>query len=109
MAERWFHPEVEYVEDPSWPGSSTFHGRDRVRRTFEGYTELLSGTMSVEEATAGENGVFARVRFTGTSTGADLPFDQIWGYHCRVRDGQLAYFRAYLNVDDARRDAGVGD
>jgi ketosteroid isomerase-like protein len=107
LAERWFHPEVEYAEDPSWPGSTSYRGRDTVRETFEGYAELLGATLTVEEVREGSNGFFALVRYEGASTGADVPFDQLWGYHCRVRDGQLAYFRAYFDIDQARRDAGT--
>jgi len=107
LTERWFHPEVEYTEDPSWPGSTSYRGLDVVRETFEGYGELLSAKLTVNEVREGPNGVFALVRYEGASTGAEIPFDQLWGYHCRVRDGKLAYFRAYFDVDEARRDAGV--
>jgi ketosteroid isomerase-like protein len=107
MAEEWWHPDIEYVEDPSWPGSATYRGRDTVQRTFEAYTEILGATLSVEDVRPGTDGVFARVRYTGSSTGADVPFDQVWGYHCRIRDGQLGYFRAYFDADEAMRDAGV--
>jgi ketosteroid isomerase-like protein len=107
MAEEWWHPDIEYVEDPSWPGSATYRGRETVRRTFEAYTEILGATLRVEDVRVGTDGVFALVRYTGSSTGADVPFDQLWGYHCRIRDGQLGYFRAYFDADEAMRDAGV--
>jgi ketosteroid isomerase-like protein len=95
------------VEDPSWPGSSTYRGRDEVRRTFEGYMEVLGGSMSLEEVQEGSDGVCAVVIVEGRSAGAEIPWKQRWAYHCRVRDGRLSYFRAYLDVDEAKRDAGV--
>jgi ketosteroid isomerase-like protein len=107
LADRWFHPEIEYAEDPSWPGSTSYRGRDTVREAFAEYGEVLGARLTVEELREGSNGIFALVRYEGTSTGVDLPFDQLWGYHCRVRDGKLAYFRAYFDVDEAMRDAGV--
>jgi hypothetical protein len=55
----------------------------------------------------GSNGLFARVRFRGTSTAAEIPWDQTWGYHCRVRDRQLGYFRAYSDPEEALAAAGV--
>jgi ketosteroid isomerase-like protein len=107
MAEHWWHPDIEYVEDPSWPGSASYRGRETVARTFQAYTEILGATLSVEDVRVGTDGVFALVRYTGSSTGAEMPFDQLWGYHCRIRDGQLGYFRAYFDVEEAKRDAGV--
>jgi ketosteroid isomerase-like protein len=107
LTERWFHPEVEYTEDPSWPGSTSYRGLEVVRETFEGYGELLSAKLTVNEVREGSNGVFALIRYEGASTGAEIPFDQLWGYHCRVREGKLAYFRAYFDLDQAKRDAGV--
>jgi ketosteroid isomerase-like protein len=106
-AERWWHPELEYVEDPSWPGSSSYRGRDNVLAAFEGYREVLGGLASVEEVREGSAGVFALVAFTGKSAGAELPWEQRFGYHCRVRDGRLAYLRAYFDVEAARAEAGV--
>jgi ketosteroid isomerase-like protein len=72
LTEPWFHPDVEYVEDPSWPGSTSFRGRDKVRQTFERYGELLSlATLTVEEVQEGSEGFFALVRYVGASTGID--------------------------------------
>jgi hypothetical protein len=101
MTERWFHPDVEYAEDPKWPGSTSYRGRD------EGYREILGGELTLEEVMAGSDGLFARVRYRGQSTGADLPWEEVWGYHCRVKDGQLEYFRAYSELGDALAAAGV--
>ena len=78
-----------------------------MRQAFDGYRELLDVETKVEEVREGSNGVFAQVLFAGRSTGADLPWEQRFGYLCRVRDGKLAYARAYLEVDEARRDSGV--
>jgi ketosteroid isomerase-like protein len=107
FTERWFHPEVEYAEDANWPGSSSFRGRDDVRRAFEGYAEILGGELTLEEVIEGTDGFFARVRYRGKSTGADLPWEQVWGYHCRVRDARLNYFRAYSDLEEALAAAGV--
>jgi hypothetical protein len=31
----YWHPEVEYVEDPRWPGASTYRGRGAEVRCFK--------------------------------------------------------------------------
>src|SRR4029450_11842673 len=36
-AETYWHPEIEYEEDPRWPGASRYKGRDAVLRCFQAY------------------------------------------------------------------------
>jgi len=107
-AERWWHPEIEYVEDPRWPGSRAYRGRDEVIATWNGYLEVLGSTkMEVEDLVDAGDGIVALVRVSGISKGADIPFEHLWGYVCRVRDGQLAYQRAYWDPEEALSAAGV--
>jgi ketosteroid isomerase-like protein len=107
LAQRWWDPEIEYTEDPSWPGASSYRGRKNVLGAFEGYREVLGGAVSVEEVLQGTDGVLAQVTYTGRTAGAELPWEQPFAYHCRVRDGRLSYLRAYFDVGEARRDSGV--
>jgi ketosteroid isomerase-like protein len=107
VMERWFDLEVDYVEDEKWPGSSAYRGRDSVRDAFAGYEEILGGDLTVEEVRTGRDGLLAIIRFEGESTGASVPWEQRWGYHCRVRDGRISYFRAFADLDEARAAAGV--
>jgi ketosteroid isomerase-like protein len=107
LMERWFDREVEYVEDERWPGSGAYRGRDSVRDAFAGYEEILGGDLTVEEVRTGTDGLLAIIRFAGKSTGASVPWEQRWGYHCRVSGGRISYFRAFADVDEAGRAAGV--
>jgi ketosteroid isomerase-like protein len=107
-AERWWHAEIEYVEDPKWPGSRTYRGLDDVIEAWNGYLEVLgSADFQIEDVIDAGNEVVALVRVIGVSRGADVPFDHLWGYVCRVRDGRLVYQRAYWDPDDALAAAGV--
>jgi ketosteroid isomerase-like protein len=107
LMERWFTREVEYVEDETWPGSSAYRGRDSVRDAFAGYEEILGGDLTVEDVRAGTDGLLAIIRYEGESTSASVPWEQRWGYHCRVRDGRISYFRAFADLEEAARAAGV--
>jgi hypothetical protein len=40
-AETYWHPEVEYVEYPRWPGASRYRGRDAVLRCFQDHMQAL--------------------------------------------------------------------
>jgi len=108
LAERWWDEDVEYIEDPHWPGSGHYRGLDEVMRAWNGYLEVFeSAEMKLERVfDAGNEAVFF-VRVTGISKGADVPFDHLWGYVCRVRNGKLAYQRAYWDPQQALEAAGV--
>jgi ketosteroid isomerase-like protein len=108
LAERWWHPEIEYREDPRWPGASTYRGREEVVAAWNGYLEIFGEVnMQPEEVIDAGDELVALVRVSGVSKGADVPVDHTWGYVCRIRDGQLAYQRAYWDPDEALAAAGV--
>ena len=106
--EPWWHPEIEYVEDPKWPGSSEFRGREEVLRIWNSYLEVFRTVrMEVQDVIDAGEEVVAVVRVSGISKGADVPFDHVWAYVCRLRDGKLAYQRAYWDPEEALSAAGV--
>jgi ketosteroid isomerase-like protein len=106
--EPWWHPEIEYVEDPKWPGSSSFRGREEVLRVRNGYLEVFRIVgMEVQDVIDAGDQAVALVRVSGISKSADVPFDHVWAYACRVSDGKLAYQRAYWEPDEALAAAGV--
>jgi ketosteroid isomerase-like protein len=109
-AETYWHPEVEYEEDPRWPGASRYKGRDAVLRCFQEYMKALGReedlTVTVERVfDAGERQVpFVRVQ--GTST-TGVPHEHLWGYVVEVKEGLIAYFRAYYWPWDALEATGL--
>jgi ketosteroid isomerase-like protein len=99
--ERWWHPQLVYEEDPKWPGSGSYQGRNEVRAVFEGYAEVLgTASFSLERVAGSGEKVVALVRVAGNSA-AGVPWDHLWGYLCRTREGQLEYMRAYWDPDEA--------
>jgi ketosteroid isomerase-like protein len=110
-AETYWHPEVEYVEDPRWPGASTYKGRDAVLRCFRGYMEALGReedlAVTVERVVdAGERQVpFVRVQSRASTSG--VPHEHLWGYVVAVREERIAYFRAYYEPAEALEAVGL--
>jgi ketosteroid isomerase-like protein len=108
LAERWWHPEITYEEDPRWPGAGTYRGRDEVAAAWNGYLEIFGEVnIKLERILDAGDEVVVLVRVSGVSKGADVPVDHTWGYVSRIRDGQLAYQRAYWDPDEALAAAGV--
>jgi ketosteroid isomerase-like protein len=106
--ERWWDPELTYLEDPRWPGSTEYRGRERVLEAWNSYLEILGGIhMGIEGLIDAGDQVVAMVRITGSSKGAEVPFDHLWAYVLRLRDGKLVYWRAYWEPDEGLAAAGA--
>jgi ketosteroid isomerase-like protein len=106
--EPWWHPEIEWIEDPQWPGSGAYRGREEALGAWNGYLDVLEAIrMEIEDVIDAEDVVIAVVRISGISKGAGVPFDHVWAYVCRFRDGKLAYQRAYWDPGEAFAAAGV--
>ena len=109
-AKTFWHPDITYVEDPRWPGASTYKGRDAALRCFKQYMESLGREedfdLRVERVfDAGERQVpFVRVHGTSTS---GVPHEHLWGYVVEVKEGLIAYFRAYYWPWDALEATGL--
>ena len=112
-AEEYWHPEIEYVEDPRWPGASSYKGRDAVLRCWQGYTETLGGeedfTISVERVLdAGEQQV-PLIRFHSQGSASGVPHEHLWAYVVEVKEGRIAYLRAYYEPPEALEAVGLSE
>src|SRR5918994_414340 len=112
-AETYWHPEVEYEEDPRWPGASRYKGRDAVLRCFQAYMEALGREedlpVTVERVfDAGERQV-PFVRFQRRASSGGVPLEHLWGYVVEVREGLIACFRAYYWPWDALEATGLSE
>jgi ketosteroid isomerase-like protein len=110
-AERYWHPTIEYVEDPRWPGASSYKGRDAVLRCWREYAEALGSeedfTVTVERVLdAGECQV-ALIRFCSQGSASGVPHEHLWGYVVGVQDGRIAYLHAYYEPSEALEAAGL--
>lgn len=112
-AQAYWHPQIEYVEDPRFPGASSYTGRDEVLRCWLGYLDAMGDeddTIAVVERVfdAGDRQV-PFVRFQGHARGSGVPFDHMWGYVVKVKAGQLSYIRAYFEPEEALKAAGLSE
>lgn len=97
-----FDPDVIYTEDPRWPGTAVYRGIDAVDAAFRGYVELLTPTRyEIESVTAIGDSVVATVLIAGTTRETGVPFEHVWTYVGRVREGRISEFQAYYDSDEA--------
>ena len=107
-AENWTD-DVVYREDPMWPGAQTFSGREAVVARFREYRDLMGDPATeLVELAAGERAVLAIFDFTAAGGSSGAPFRQRWAWVIRTQDGRMREIHAHLDLDEARRKAGVG-
>ena len=106
LLEGW-DPDVEYVEDPKWPGADTFRGYAAVAARFREYVDVLGmgGELVLEDVRETPGGLVSLVRVRG-DTVSGVPFDHLWAYRFRMHGGRIVWFRAYFDPDEALAESG---
>jgi ketosteroid isomerase-like protein len=102
------HPDVEYREDPRWPGSGVYRGPKEIQARFEEYLEIL-GPMDLtlrEVLDAGDSVVLVYDQH-GKSVPTGVPFEHEWAYVLTFRDGRVIEWRAYFEKEEALEDVGL--
>ena len=113
-AERYWDANIEYHEDPCWPGASSYRGREAVVQCFRDYFEALGAedvtSIGVERVLdASDRGVVAFIRFSGQAPASGLPHQHLWGYVVKVEGERIVYFRAYYEPTEALEAVGLSE
>ncbi len=112
-AAAYWHPEIVYVEDPQLPGASSYEGRDEVLEAWQSYLEVLGDedetVVTVEQVFDAGDRQVPFVRFRGQASASGVPFDHLWGYVVELREGRIAYLRAYYEPQAALKAAGLSE
>jgi ketosteroid isomerase-like protein len=103
-------PEVEWIEDPRYPGAQTYRGPDGVERSIEKWREAwASQTMHVDGmADGGDKVAFWGVVEAG-GTDSEITLSAPFGHVCEFRDGLIARVRMLGGRDEALEAAGLSE
>ena len=105
-----WHPEVEYIEDPNWPGAGVYRGPQAIQARFAKYLEVFGPTeMILQEVIGVGDEVVSIFRTRGESAHSGLPFEHEWAYVWRFRDGRVVEWRAYFEKDKALAAVGQSE
>jgi ketosteroid isomerase-like protein len=108
LSEPGWDADLEYVEDPNWPGAGTYRGLEAVRARFEEYMEIFGATdITLEEILDAGDQLVCIFRTEGKSAQSGLPFEHEWAWIWRFREGQVVAMRAYFHTDEALEAAGL--
>ena len=104
----FMHPDVEWHNDPKWPGASVHRGIDAVRRDLARQREAWGEARyePVEILRAGDRiVVLIDMIVTGRSSGVPI---HVEGAHIlTLRDGKVAKVQAFTDRERARAAAGI--
>ena len=107
-ARRYYHAEIEWHEDPSFPESGVYRGIEAViaynQQFLREFEEIRYEGEPV--ASAGEH-LVSNMRITGRgkSSGARFELSAWWAF--TVRDGRVVRVYAYLDKDAALEAVGL--
>jgi ketosteroid isomerase-like protein len=106
---RFFDPEIEVHEDPSFPEAGVYRGVEAAARYFTQFTESFDEfTLEVEDLVdlgAGRVLMLFRLRTRGKESGATVEAHPGWIY--TIRDRKAVRIEAYLDRDEAFAAAGL--
>src|SRR5919109_1565670 len=104
LAERYFHPDIEYHNSPEWPGQRVYRGSEAVARFLKEEVADVIGLEPVEIQrieVIGEEIVIALQAPTRVAQ-SDLDFGIGPVFHvARVRDDRVVRVRVYLDESQA--------
>lgn len=111
----YMHPEIEWhltFRLPDLPpAKDVYRGPDEIRELWAAFASVWEElTIELEEILyADDERILARARFRGRGAGSGVEVDRMVFYAFRMREGQLAYSRAFDDEASARRELGLGD
>ncbi len=89
------HPDVEWREDPTWPGAATYRGVEQVRQVIVDRMDTLDFDQQTEDLIGVDDKVVALVRWVGRgkASGAqgELSMAMIWTLREQA-DTRLEFF-----------------
>jgi ketosteroid isomerase-like protein len=102
-------PDVEWQEDPAWPGSASYRGVEQVRQVILDRMDTLDFDQQTEELLSVDDKVVALVRWTGRgkTSGAqgEISMAMVW----TVRDQVVTRLEFFLDRAQALQAVGLSE
>ena len=101
------HPDVEWREDPAWPGSSDYRGVDQVRRVILDRMDTLDFDQQTEDLISVGDKVVAMVRWSGRGRASGAQGEMSMAMVWTIRDRAVTKLEFFLDRAEALAAAGV--
>jgi ketosteroid isomerase-like protein len=108
-AERFWHPEIEVYDPPTWPDAGRYAGRAAVRQVIETYIELgWDGQLrDPEYFDAGDEALVVWQARGQTAHGSGFPMDQTIAHLVLYEEGRVRRIRQYFSRAEGLEAAGL--
>ena len=100
------HPDVEWREDPAWPGSASYRGVEQVREVILDRMEALDFDQQTEDLIPVDDKVVALVRWRGRGRASGAQGEISMAIVWTVREQAITSLEFFL--DRAEAFAAVG-
>jgi ketosteroid isomerase-like protein len=91
------HPDVEWLEDPAWPGSANYRGIEEIRQVILDRMDALDFEQRTEDLIPVDDRVVALVRWRGrgrtSGAEAEIPMAIVW----TVREQAITRIEFFLD------------
>src|SRR5215467_7227585 len=95
------HSDIEWREDPAWPGSANYRGIDQVRQVIKDRMDTLDFGQQTEDLIPADDKVVALVRWRGrgrtSGAEAEISMAMVW----TVRDQAVTRLEFFLDRAEA--------
>ena len=101
------HPDVEWREDPAWPGAASYRGVDQVRKVILDRMDTLDFDQRTEDLIPADDRVVALVRWRGrgrtSGAEAEVSMAIVW----TVREQAITKVEFFLDRAEALQAVGL--
>ena len=102
-----FDDDVEWVEDPTWPGAGTYRGLAALRSVVAERTDTLDVAQRIEELFDAGDDVVAFVRWSGRGQASGAEADMRLATVTTFRAGKIVRVRFYFDRHEALKAVGL--
>lgn len=107
-AEEFLHEDVEWIEDPSWPGGGTYRGLPAIRELISERTDSFDFEQHTEKLIDAGDDVVAFIRWRGRGQISGAEAEMKLAIVTTLRAGKIIRVRFYLDRAEALRAVGLG-
>ena len=101
------HPDVEWREDPEWPGSATYRGIEQVRQVILDRMATLDFDQQTEDLIDVDDQVVVLVRWVGRGKASGAPGEIAMAMVWTVREQAITTVEFFLDRTRALEAVGL--
>lgn len=107
MVDAIFAQGAEWIEDPRWPGSTTFKGHDAINARIREYSEVFGWRLIVEDILSAQADVVVLVKALGRGEASGIETEAEWAFLLTFAAGEIVRWEVFLERGDALKAAGL--